>query len=226
MTGLLEGTPAPADGVVPATWGAVAAWINMNELVLKFNVALTGSGVWAPGSIVFVSQQGVQYIATAVTPVAGDPTAFVVTLNQPLGGGNPATGVAPTANENGDRITLGVTGGGTGGGNLSLLMNVLQGDTDHTGENGTHSVLAADYSAVRKKFFKTSADTTNDDASYSPFHDINGSGDILANDFSEVKKRFFDDLPPGPAPAAALGAALPPPFGTRRLRPAGRDLLG
>jgi len=83
-------------------------------------------------------------------------------------------------------------------------------------------VLAADYSAVRKKFFKTTADATNDDASYSPFHDVNGSGDILANDFSEVKKRFFQQMPPPPAAASPGG---PPPFGTRRLRPASRDLL-
>ena len=137
------------------------------------------------------------YTVTSVTPVAGDPTAFVVTLNKPLGGGNPTTGVAPTANENGDRITLSVPGGGAGGGNFSLRMNVLQGDTDHTGETGgTHSVLAADFSAVKKKFFKDTTDTTTGDASYSAFHDVNGNGNILANDFSEVKKRFFQNLAP------------------------------
>jgi hypothetical protein len=76
-------------------------------------------------------------------------------------------------------------------------MNVLQGDTDHTGETGgTHSVLAADYSAVKKKFFKDTTDTTTGDSSYSPFHDVNANGSILANDFSEVKKRFFQNLAP------------------------------
>jgi hypothetical protein len=86
-------------------------------------------------------------------------------------------------------------------------MNVLQGDTDHTGETGgTHSVLAADFSAVKKKFFKdTTSPTTGTDADYSPFHDINGTGTILANDFSEVKKRFFQTLAPA---AAAAGAGL------------------
>ena len=72
-----------------------------------------------------------------------------------------------------------------------LTLNVLQGDVNR---NGT--VLADDFSDVKKRFFKTTSDTTNTDSSYSPYHDVNGSGDILANDFSEVKKRFFEDLPP------------------------------
>ena len=85
-----------------------------------------------------------------------------------------------------------------------LRFDVLQGDTDHTGETGnTHTVLAADYSAVKKKFFKNTTDTTSDDTSYSAFHDVDGSGSILANDFSEVKKRFFQNLAPPPAGGAA-----------------------
>ena len=35
------------------------------------------------GSVTLTSQKGQTYTATAVTPVAGDPTAFVITLNQP-----------------------------------------------------------------------------------------------------------------------------------------------
>jgi hypothetical protein len=190
----VAGPAADPDQVLP--------WINMNEVVLKYATPPTGSGIPQVGNVVFTSQRGVQYTVTGVAPVPGDPLAYVVTLTQPLGGGNPTTGVAPTANENGDRITLGVPGG-PGGANLSLRMNVLQGDTDHTGENGTHSVLAADFSAVKKKFFKSTADpATGADTDYSVFHDVNGSGDILANDFSEVKKRFFQQMLPPPAEAA------------------------
>jgi len=182
-------------------------------VVLKYATPPTGSGIPQVGNVVFTSQRGVTYTATAVAPVPGDPLAFVITLNQPLGGGNPTTGVAPTANENGDRITLGAPGG-PGGTNLSLRMNVLQGDTDHTGEQGTHSVLAADFSAVKKKFFKNTNDpATGADTDYSAFHDVNGSGDILANDFSEVKKRFFQQMvAPPPAAAASL-------FGAKRIAP-------
>jgi hypothetical protein len=61
---------------------------------------------------------------------------------------------------------------------------------------------------VKKKFFKNTTDTTNDDTSYSAFHDVDGSGSILANDFSEVKKRFFQTLPPRPTtPAEALAGS-------------------
>jgi parallel beta-helix repeat protein len=191
-------TTGPAgnpDNIVP--------WINANQVTLKYASAPTGAGIPTVGQVLFTSQQGQTYSATAVAPVAGDPTAFVITLNQPLGGGVLATGTAPTAQQNGDRITVNVPGAGTGGNAFSLRMNVLQGDTDHTGENGTHSVLAADFSAVKKKFFKTTTDAvTGTDTDYSPFHDVNGSGDILANDFSEVKKRFFQQMPP-PPPAAA-----------------------
>jgi len=151
----------------------------------------------------------VTYTIASVTPVAGDPTAFVVTLDKPLGGGNPTTGVAPTTGENGDHITLGVNGAGAGGSNFSLRMNVLQGDTDHTGEvGGEHSVLAADFSAVKKKFFKdTTSPTTGTDTDYTPFHDVNGSGSILANDFSEVKKRFFQQMTPATTASATQLAA-------------------
>jgi hypothetical protein len=177
----------------------ILPWINANQVVLKYATAPTGGGIPTPGSVSFASAKGQTYTATSVTQVAGDPTAYVVTLSKPLGGGNPTAGTAPTTSENGDRITVGVTGS-----TVSVPLKVLQGDTDHTGENGTHSVLAADFSAVKKKFFKTSTDVpTGADTDYSAFHDVNGSGDILANDFSEVKKRFFQDMSGVPAAAAA-----------------------
>jgi hypothetical protein len=187
----------------------VLPWINADQVLLKYPAAPTGSGIPTVGSVAFTSSKGVAYTVTGVSQVAGDPTAFVVALNKPLGGGNPTTGVAPTSNENGDHINFVLNGGGPGGSNLTTRLDVLQGDTDHTGETGnTHSVLASDFSAVKKKFFKSTTDAaTGADTDYSAFHDVNGDGQILANDFSEVKKRFFQDLAPPPPTAAALGGA-------------------
>jgi hypothetical protein len=82
------------------------------------------------------------------------------------------------------------SGDGAAGGDFRFRVNVLPGDTTRDG-----GVLADDFSAVKKKFFKDTADTTTGDTSYSPFHDVNGDGVILAVDFSEVKKRFFNRLP-------------------------------
>jgi hypothetical protein len=140
-----------------------------------------------------------------VTPVAGDPTAFVLQLNKPLGGGNPTAGVAPTADENGDYVTLSIPGAGSAGGNFTFRMNVLQGDTDHLDETAdTHAVLARDFAEVKKRFFKDTDDPVlNDGADYSAFHDVDGSGSILARDFAEVKRRFFQALPPPPAAPAS-----------------------
>jgi len=89
------------------------------------------------------------------------------------------------------------SGNGAAGGAFSFAFNVLPGDTTRDG-----SVLADDFSAVKKRFFKDTSDLTVTDSSYSPYHDVSGDGLILALDFSEVKKRFFDTLPP--ATVAAL----------------------
>jgi len=79
--------------------------------------------------------------------------------------------------------------------------HLVAGDT--TGDvNQNGSVLADDFSGVKKRFFKDTSDLTATDTSYSPLYDVTGDGTILANDFSEVKKRFFDTLP------AATAAAL------------------
>ena len=91
------------------------------------------------------------------------------------------------------------------GGAFRFAFNVLPGDTTRDG-----SVLADDFSAVKKRFFKNSTDLTTTDTSYSPYYDVTGDGTILANDFSEVKKRFFDSLPAG-TPAAACRARPTPP---------------
>jgi hypothetical protein len=191
---------APVAGPADNT-DQILPWINMDQIVVRFNNVPT-SGIPTVGSTVFTSQQGQAYTATAVAPVAGDPTAYLITLNKPLGGGNPTLGTAPTPQENGDRITMKVTGAGAAGTDFSLRMNVLQGDLDHTGEAGTHSTLAADTSALKKKFFSSTTNVGSGDAAYSVFADVDGSGVILADDFSAVKKRFFEQMPP-PPPAAA-----------------------
>jgi hypothetical protein len=198
------GNGAPVAGPAGNT-DNVLPWINMDQVVLKYSGTPT-TGIPTPGTNWLTSQKGVTYTVTAVTPVAGDPTAYVLTLDKPLGGGNPTTGVAPTTGENGDHITVAIPNSGPGGSTVSIRMNVLQGDTDHTGEvGGEHSVLAADFSAVKKKFFKdTTSPVTGTDADYSVFHDVNGSGNILANDFSEVKKRFFQNLAAAAAPAGDM----------------------
>jgi hypothetical protein len=191
----------------------ILPWINMDELVVRYATA-PASGIPTRDSIVLTSAQGVTYTVVSVAPVAGDPRAFVFTLDKPLGGGNPATGVAPTAQQDGDRITVTALGAGPLGSTASTRLDVLQGDADHTGESGTHSVLAADFSLVKKKFFTTTTSTPNPadpTTDYSAFADVNGSGDILANDFSEVKKRFFHTLPAAPAqPAPATVAGTDP----------------
>jgi ELWxxDGT repeat protein len=109
------------------------------------------------------------------------------------------------------------SGDGTPGGDFRFRINVLPGDVNRYG-----SVLADDFSAVKKKFFKNTGDAaTGGDADYSPFHDVNGDGVILAFDYSEVKKRFFSELPDAPATvlvAAASGSSDIRTAGGRRAR--------
>jgi hypothetical protein len=108
------------------------------------------------------------------------------------------------------------SGNGAAGGDFHFGINVLPGDT---GRDGT--VLADDFSAVKKKFFKTTSSPVADsDADYSAFHDVDGSGDILAKDFSEVKKHFFEALPADDSAMSvdAMGVASGSPFGTKTLR--------
>jgi hypothetical protein len=189
----------------------VLPWINVDQVVLKYATPPTGSGVPTVGNATFVSGKGVQYTATNVAQVVGDPTAFVITLNRPLGGGDPATGTAPTAQQNGDHINFVLNNGGPGGSNFLARFDVLQGDTDHAGETGaTHNVLANDFAAVKNRFFKSTISPVTGTNDYSVFHDVDGNGSIVANDFAEVKKRFFQSLAPPPqvAGGALEGASI------------------
>jgi Dockerin type I domain len=82
------------------------------------------------------------------------------------------------------------SGNGGAGGDFRFRINVLPGDADR---NGT--VLANDFSEVKRKFFSSTTNLGSGAAAYSIFHDVTGSGNILADDFSEVKRRFFNTLP-------------------------------
>ena len=189
----------------------ILPWINADQIVVRYAVPPTGSGIPTPTTVTVAGRNPTlsTYTVTSVTQVPGDATAYVLQLNKPLGGGDPVSGAAPSVDENGDYVTLGVSGGGAGGTNLNFRMKVLQGDTDHLNETAdTHAVLARDFAEVKKKFFaETGSPVTGTDTDYSPFHDVDGSGSILARDFAEVKKRFFQSLPPPPAVAGELFSA-------------------
>ena len=98
--------------------------------------------------VTFQSQRGVAYAVTRVDPVAGDPRAFTFVLDRPLGGDG-AVGAS-----DGDRLTVTVHGAAAGGADLMLRLNVLQGDVDRSG-----TVAAADFSDVKKRFFRSAADS-------------------------------------------------------------------
>ena len=59
---------------------------------------------------------------------------------------------------------------------LHFDLNILPGDVNRSGV-----VLADDFAAVRKRFFKnTASPVAGTDTDYSPFHDLNGSSAIHA----------------------------------------------
>lgn len=82
------------------------------------------------------------------------------------------------------------SGDGAAGGDFRFRINVLSGDVDTSG-----TVLAADFSEVKRKFFSSTTNPGSGVGAYTVFHDVNGSGAILADDYSHVKRRFFDTLP-------------------------------
>jgi titin len=182
-----------ADTLVPT---ATLPWINLDEVVLRFAGPLGAADMPQPGAITLRGDRaGGDYAVQSVTQL--DARTVVLRLNRFLGqlvGGG----------EDGVRVAMSVPGAGAGGSSFALRLNVLQGDVDQGG-----SVLAGDFSAVKKKFFKsTNGVAAGNDADYSPFHDVDASGTILANDFSEVKKRFFDTLPPVESPTP-VGSVRP-----------------
>jgi hypothetical protein len=180
---------------------AILPWVNVNEIVLRYASAPSGAGIPTPGTVTLTGDRaGGNYTVTAVNQI--DPQTFALVLDRPLG--NLSTG-----GENGVRVNMVVPGGGAGGGNFSLVLNSLQGDVNHVGET-THSVVAADFSDVKNRFFRTTSQPgPAGPTQYTVFHDVDGSGGVLANDFSLVKARFFDSLQTTPFPVAAAFSATP-----------------
>ena len=171
--------------------GDILPWINVDQLVLRYDQPLPTSPF--PGNIII---DGIRSDYTA-TPSMLDSQTVLLTLDRVLGVQPPPP--AGPGGENGDRLHLSVPGAGPNGGVFSFSWGVLQGDVNKSG-----SVLADDFSDVKKKFFASATvPGPAGPAQYSVFHDVDGSGSILANDFSEVKKRFFDDLPAAAAVTAS-----------------------
>jgi hypothetical protein len=174
----------------------ILPWINLDQIVLRYAAPVTAAGLPQPGAVtVRGDRAGSDYTWQSVTQL--DPQTIALQLDRPLG-------TLSAGGEDGVRVTVVVPG--AGGGDYTLRLDVLQGDVDASG-----SVLAGDFSDVKKKFFRStnSPSGATADASYSPFRDVDGSGDILANDYSEVKKRFFDGFVT--AAATAAGPLEPKP---------------
>ena len=170
----------------------ILPWINLDQIVLRYAAPLTAAGLPQPGGITIRGDRaGGDYLWQSVTQL--DAQTIALQLDRPLG-------TLSTGGEDGLRVTVVVLGPVAG--EYTLRFDVLQGDVDASG-----SVLASDFSDVKKKFFRSTNSPTGAtaDASYSPFRDVDGSGDILANDYSEVKKRFFDSFVT--AAAAAAGSS-------------------
>jgi uncharacterized delta-60 repeat protein len=184
------GSAALGSRLDAAPAGTTVPWVNVDQVILRYDQPQPNTP--APASIVLDGVRS-DYVATGVTKL--DDRTFAVALIRPIG--------ADSAGGNdGDRIHLTVAGGGANNGTYALDFNVLQGDVDGSGQ-----VVAADFSAVKKKFFKSTNDpVTGADSDYSVYHDVNGDGVILADDFSAVKKRFFDALPPAPTALRPLAA--------------------
>jgi hypothetical protein len=182
---------------------AILPWVNVDQVVLRYDRPPAGAGVPAAGSVLLRGDRaGGDYAVTAVAAL--DARTFALTLDRPLGS-------LSIGGEDGVRVRVTVPGAGPGGGDYAQEVDALQGDADRSG-----GVLATDFSAVKKKFFRTAAAPgPAGDLQYTVFHDLDGSGGILANDFSEVKKRFFDTFRPLPAAAA--------PFSAKRI---GEQVLG
>jgi hypothetical protein len=198
--------PPTADGAPFATFspdGVTGQTVDVTakpaESIVD-QVYLRGSG-WAPAFKTYLADQslGDAALGYRIDTTAPDDIVPWINVNEII----LHYAAPPTAG-----------GGAPGGASYTRTINVLQGDVDKSG-----SVLANDFSNVKKKFFKSTASPGSGDTRYTVFHDVDGSGSILANDFSEVKKRFFDNLPavsPSGAPARVL--AIPRDlFSTRAL---------
>jgi hypothetical protein len=175
---------------VGSTAGAPLPWINLDQVSLTFDQQVQ------------VGANDLRVRGADGTDYALDPAAFTYNAASRTATWKLASG--GTFDKDRVRIELdgdSVRGGGRAldGGDFVARFNVLPGDVTRDG-----TVLADDFSAVKKKFFAGTTSPGTGDAAYGVFHDVDGSGTILANDFSEVKKRFFHTLPPEESAAAPL----------------------
>jgi hypothetical protein len=184
-------------------------WRNVNQVSVRFT------------RDVVVEQRHlvVRGVSVPVYPVAAfayDPATHVATwtLGQTIAGdrivldldGDFRTfGVVGTGTYgqllDGDWATGGAfpSGDGTAAGDFRFRFDVLPGNV-----NRVNSVLADDFSAVKSRFFRSTASPGSGATAYTIFHDVDGNGSVIADDFSFVKSRFFSTLP-GPEPAALPG---------------------
>jgi hypothetical protein len=172
-------------------------WVNLDQVTLRF----TRDVRVAQGDLTIRGVSGGVYPVTGFVYNAAEHIA-TWTVGRNIGN---------------DRVTLTMSPSVTGA-SVSVPFVVLPGDVNRDG-----TVLAADASAVKRKFFTTTTGPGSGDAAYSAFHDVNGSGAILADDFSAVKQRFFTS-PPAAAAPPLLGAPLPA-TPAAMLRAVRRDLL-
>jgi uncharacterized delta-60 repeat protein len=174
---------------MPAPTGASAAgqpltplpWLNLDVVSIQFNrpVSVSAGDLHVRG--VNVAEYGIKNFRYDPNTRTG-----VWTLDRAIGA---------------DKVLLQLDGVEEIGGPFQSRFDVLPGDV-----TGDRTVLANDYSEVKKRFFKRADDTASSDTSYGIRYDVDGSGAILANDYSEVKKRFFNTLPNG-EPTGASGQA-------------------
>ena len=175
-------------------------WVNLDRVSVTFsrNVRVDDADLGVTGARVpeYVLDQALfTYDAASRTATWALPAGTVLGADKILldvdgGPDGVASGDTPLDGDN----------DGTPGGDFRLRIDILPGDADLSG-----SVLANDFSDVKRKFFSTTTNPGTGPAAYSAFHDVDGSGAILANDFSEVKRRFFNTLPPG-EPGVAVRA--------------------
>ena len=136
-------------------------WLNLNQVAVRFNrpVAVHQTDLHVRGAT--VPQYGVSDFH-----YDPDTRTGVWTLSAPIGA---------------DKVVVELDAAKFAA--EPLRLDGLPGDVNRDG-----SVLADDYSQIKRQFF---AGTTNPGSglnAYSVFSDINGSGIILADDYSEVRK--------------------------------------
>ena len=194
-----ETHPSGGGGESEGSNSRILPWINLDQISIQFdeNVQVQQDDLEITGV------RNEEYDVAAFTY---DPEAFVATwtLDEPLPAdlvtlrldGTSETGVTDLAgnplkgNDSSGGDEEGGEGGVPRGRDYVQVLAVLPGDVNRSG-----SVLANDFSEVKRKFFSSTANEGEGRSRYSIFHDVDGSGIILANDFSEVKRRFFSRLP-------------------------------